>query len=939
MYRVCTYPDPFNISNNKELWSLMTKSPHFCASQTLVQGLNRHYKKSSFDFIQTLQTFIDNMYSDFNNNFDNDIKLYLTISDYIKNLQDETLKSSLKFNIAQIVESIKLLLIMRSDSEMFDKNNLTFEQKEVLKIYNYVCSTDLGKLFEKYDTFKKDDIKKVLDKCLLDDINGYIQREKNSSEIICKDLSESKENLLNLKKEYQLEASKINIFLGGASKQNYLEKIEEINGYLKLIEKGIDFQNIVIHGVHKITPLMYFLFKILDNLEINVIFVINYMQNYPEVCKTWHNVYAFTKCKFEYVSDLPNIYNDIGYSLGGLFENHYSHRTFTNKLIKFKNLTHFTDDVSNVYGESKKSSKSSDSVLSNMKVQYYSVDSNSSNKILKIYYPEQFGSKHFLSYPIGQFILNLYNMWDSKNKQLKLSFTKLYECINSGLFLKSNTSKMFDICKKVSSFYPEEMTIDVFKERTNELKKNLHTIAINNDFNMLKYLSFYNIDNEDICLLEEYINSIETICNILFAEENVNYKKHFNKLIEIVSGAVDNENISQIELDLIKEITNRLNVSSNHSIEGNVEDIKEAIFYYLSAVKEFDSSNWIVRGFDQIDGGVLLSRTSQAKKYHFACLSNNHLCGKRLKELPYPLTLEMFKNYEESDSAISVMYECYKEERNYLRFYLFYALMFTQKEIELSYIENEQEDEISLPYYPLKTIGVEEVEKEESLLFKLEMEKEDENKDISFDINCLNYNDLEIFSICPYKFFLTKVLKNKIIYNNDYHIKYFCVIFFTTYFSKKYKDCKFSQVEKDIDKEIITLKPLFSFLIDIEFFDIVRKLKEDMKKSLEDEKITLSDEKYINRKINFLFAQWRARSFDGIDGEKQMIFPEDRVDSIQEEIVDYINKNSTHNFEVRKKYPYYKICENCNYSDVCLRQYYEVLENEYNDAVDSEESE
>ena len=85
----------------------------------------------------------------------------LTISDYIKNLHDETLKSSLKFNIAQIVESIKLLLIMRSDSEMFDKNNLTFEQKEVLKIYNYVCSTDLGKLFEKYDTFKKDDIKKV----------------------------------------------------------------------------------------------------------------------------------------------------------------------------------------------------------------------------------------------------------------------------------------------------------------------------------------------------------------------------------------------------------------------------------------------------------------------------------------------------------------------------------------------------------------------------------------------------------------------------------------------------------------------------------------------------------------------------------------------------------------------------------------------------------
>ena len=128
MYRVCTYPDPFNIKSNSELWRLMTTSPHFCASQTLVQGLHTHYQKSSFYFMQPLQTLIDNVFFEWNNNFDNDIKLFLAVSDYIKNIKNETLKNAFKFNISEIVEGVRLLLVMRASSDMFDCENLTFEQ-------------------------------------------------------------------------------------------------------------------------------------------------------------------------------------------------------------------------------------------------------------------------------------------------------------------------------------------------------------------------------------------------------------------------------------------------------------------------------------------------------------------------------------------------------------------------------------------------------------------------------------------------------------------------------------------------------------------------------------------------------------------------------------------------------------------------------------------
>lgn len=52
-----------------------------------------------------------------------------------------------------------------------------------------------------------------------------------------------------------------------------------------------------------------------------------------------------------------------------------------------------------------------------------------------------------------------------------------------------------------------------------------------------------------------------------------------------------------------------------------------------------------------------------------------------------------------------------------------------------------------------------------------------------------------------------------------------------------------------------------------------------------------------------------------------------------------MNNDSTHNFEVERKFPHPKVCENCNYVELCLRKYYEVLENEYIDASDNGENE
>ena len=95
----------------------------------------------------------------------------------------------------------------------------------------------------------------------------------------------------------------------------------------------------------------------------------------------------------------------------------------------FDNLTSFSNSICKEYDEALKKSKERlkegellqpNETLRNMSKQYYATNNSYINDILKTYYPEQFGEKNFLSYPIGQFILSIYNMWDSKKNKLKI---------------------------------------------------------------------------------------------------------------------------------------------------------------------------------------------------------------------------------------------------------------------------------------------------------------------------------------------------------------------------------------------------------------------------------------------------------------------------------------------------------------------------------------
>lgn len=91
------------------------------------------------------------------------------------------------------------------------------------------------------------------------------------------------------------------------------------------------------------------------------------------------------------------------------------------EVIEFDNTTEFANYVAMLFDKAKKTNRQNSHInnpLAFMEEQLYSA-SGKVNDILRAYFPEQFGERHFLDYPIGHFFVSTTNMWDYETKSVK----------------------------------------------------------------------------------------------------------------------------------------------------------------------------------------------------------------------------------------------------------------------------------------------------------------------------------------------------------------------------------------------------------------------------------------------------------------------------------------------------------------------------------------
>lgn len=910
--RILTYDDPFTIIDNS-YWSEIKDYPHLCVTETLKQGLLAYYRRDTFKLISTLQSVIDNFYKQWADSPENEIKQYVSISEQIANLKSERMKKAFKFNQRDVHQSLRFCMELGLDPKNFDQSALSEEQKLFLGMFQKLKKQEEWNIFVDLVYKDEEDLK-----------DTFLELLNKELEQINEDIEQSRGYL-----KRQLKRDK-----------KYVDQL--LSEFDKHIDE-IKIEAVVIHGLHQFTPITLKFIQHLMQLGIEVIFLINYQSDYPNIYRTWDEVYRWTNIPINitHKETFKSVQNHFGKAMGSLLEGEIKAWDKSKiKFYKYENLTAFSDDIAQKYETTRKTISgirhSPKTILAKMPESYYAPNNEDINAILRGYFPEQFGDRHFLAYPIGQFILGLYNMWDEDKQTLKISREILREVLSVNFFQKVNMPTPLQIYNKIELYFSDLETFSEFIERLDYLIEKVKKINENSNkesSRYLKHFSFYHITIPELEYFKDVIYDLESITKQIFGNQQqgyVNYKKHYQVLLEIISKKVtDSPMVDAKEREFVEQIKNQFENLHDLEIEGTIEDLKETIHFYLHRRSLEDSSRWIVRNFEQIDGGVLLSKTrlSRNSKYHYCLLSDQYMKVSVDDRLPWPLTQEFFDCYVKDVEELQIVLTSYKEYVNFLRYSLFYGTYYLDNELILSYVEEVGfEESKNSPYFLLNMLGLEPhiPDPPDYSKFKIREDHDQlylDSFDNNFTFEPNEIVELQKFVTCPYRYFLDHVIEGQGYYSNEYLSKllYQSILYFlvkkTMDMDENNQKSNYKNIIKVLNKK---LSKYFPFWKEIHFNDLARRvtkyIEDDLKEGFH------YDDYYHKLRLEFLYAKISEGRNNGenLIKEVHLLRKNNQFkEQIEREMFTYIVNNSSF-FEGPKSR---EICKYCKQKEVCLYFY------------------
>ena len=160
---------------------------------------------------------------------------------------------------------------------------------------------------------------------------------------------------------------------------------------------------------------------------------------------------------------------------------------------------------------------------------------------MKVYFPEQFGERHFLAYPIGHFFVAVTNMWDSENGGIRIeNMNDIAECLYSGALYEkkvgslittfNQTKNYFSRATKLKGDSETDGVIDLLKKLKKQISKlNKGKIEY---IEQLAKLSYFNVELDDIDELIEALEALNTITKIFYEDfENENNNCRLPRLL------------------------------------------------------------------------------------------------------------------------------------------------------------------------------------------------------------------------------------------------------------------------------------------------------------------------------------------------------------------------------------------------------------------------
>ena len=502
-------------------------------------------------------------------------------------------------------------------------------------------------------------------------------------------------------------------------------------------------QKIIIHSVHQFTPSITRLINELKKINYEIIFMINYNKNYEEIYKTWRKIYSdFVPFKnWDYKKSRSLIHHSaISKNIANYLSGNINkmQEIKDEKIAIYNSIAEMTDEVDKEFKKGKmRVSEDDENVLKYMNKQYYAINGVSSNKILKLIYPKQFKKRHFLAYPVGKFILALYNNWDEEKGDLLITrefkdlltydiwnenpmkiYRKLEKYIGKNIYL----AEMIKNIKKMLK-YRNEILVKEFKNKRKFKRKISSKMAIE----YFNQISFHNASRKELRSFILILEDIQKMTKKFFIDlESQDLKEHLNKVVSTINNK---KNIKgKVEDKLLNEFNKEVNQLNSEHFLASIDDIKDSLhILYNDDTSQKEKANWIIRDIEQLDGEVLYKNSSN-KMVHIGQLSEDALKKKCQDKNIWPL-YKLINSIHNVNVHTKIYKKSHDEYYNFMIFMIYYASYYMRnKKIEYSYILDPK-SESTIPLDIIKNVGLND-ENNKALITSIEntFKEEKQNK-------------------------------------------------------------------------------------------------------------------------------------------------------------------------------------------------------------------
>lgn len=875
---IYTYHDPYKI-DQEPYWNEVKNCPYFCSAQTLVNGLRKHYK-GKFDGgrVTTVKILIDSLYEDWaspawivkqHTDIDNIINGGLPAE--LTEAEKKNISSAFLFNRDDVFASIRTMFELNVDINAVLRDKLTKEQEYILDIYKKILSSDKRVDFFLAQTLSEEEVNTGLQKAMT-----AIQKDYDPS--------------------------------------------------------GVDTNTVVIHGVHQFTPITL---RAIDELQKykNVILLFNYQKQYKNVYQTWFDIYSAFDCKimdYDRAEFTPTDTASVSYKgnvladqLGKLVNGQKKAIIVDQpyEIIEFDNMTEFAGYVADIFEEAEH--KNPSKPMQYMREQIYAANS-SANDILKIYFPEQFGERQFLNYPIGHFFIAIANMWDTENNEILITdINEVRECLGANILAEDTPGELMSILGRIQALFDGCTSMKQMRKRLKSLKKNMKYLTNSDEQEYVSHISYYAVSKDEIEKIDCALEDLEDIAAYFyegFENKAHNFREFYRKLKNYLqTDILEDRELSEEFADILKRVLMKLEEVEYIDASASFECLKSTMsIYLLQETKPGRSANWIVRNFEQIDGDILRSGHEDPNIiYHFACLEDEDVGAVKKAGFPWPLNGDFFEVAQNPvDWKYQVYVKCCNEYKNFKRYALIYGLEFNRAKFKLSYVKRDGDKERE-PYYLLKILGL----KKTKYSGKKARKKLEDSSEIGIaggGTGNFDLYDYYRFRICKYRFLTETLVESNTVYKNNFLLLKYMEVMLENAMKEDMQGKPISEaiLIRKLNDEYDELKKYFPFAQNVNRMDVINNIRNRLVNGKAKKFSALSTEERRYMMIRELFIHRKLENAKNVGVDiMQDKFPNVNSEQIKAELAEEKLKSTDYMVNVDAW------CQFCSNRELCIAYY------------------